>query len=74
MEAYEELMAKMKETIILASAYGVVLWDMETYMPPKGIMLRSEQLSQMGKMLHRMSTEPRVGELLAKIEKKSKDL
>ncbi|MHA2153116.1 MAG: carboxypeptidase M32 [Candidatus Thorarchaeota archaeon] len=74
MEAYDELMAKMKEIIILASVYGVVQWDMETYMPPKGIMLRSEQLSQMGKMLHRMSTEPRVGELLEKIEKKSKDL
>ncbi|MHA2159448.1 MAG: hypothetical protein ACXABE_11155, partial [Candidatus Thorarchaeota archaeon] len=73
MEAYDELLARMKEIIILGSATGVVRWDMETYMPPKGIMLRSEQLSQLGKMLHRMSTEPRVGELLEKIEKKSKD-
>ncbi|MGY5864052.1 MAG: carboxypeptidase M32 [Candidatus Thorarchaeota archaeon] len=74
MEAYDELLAKMKEIIILRSATGVIRWDMETYMPPKGITLRSEQLAQLGKMLHRMNTDPRVGELLEKIEKNPKNL
>lgn len=74
MEAYDELMKRMKELILLGSAAGVVRWDMETYMPPKGIILKSEQLSQMGKMLHRMGTDPKVGELLGIVEKNSRDL
>jgi carboxypeptidase Taq len=73
-EEYEELMSRMKEFILVGSVMGTVHWDMETYMPPKGITLKSEQLSQLGKMLHRMGTDPKVGKLLEKIEKKSKEM
>lgn len=67
-------MSKMREFILLGSAMGIVGWDMETYMPPRGIIQRSEQRAQLGKMLHRMRTDPMIGDLLGKIEKKSSDM
>jgi carboxypeptidase Taq len=74
MEAYDELMNRMKEYLLLYSAAGIVQWDYETYMPPKGLMLRSEQLSIMHQILHRMGTNPEIGKLLDKAEKNSKKL
>ncbi len=74
MEAYDNLMNRMKEIIVLGSATAIVQWDMEAYMPPKGIMLKSEQLSQLSKMIHRMVTDPEVGQLLETVEKGSKAL
>jgi len=74
MEAYDELMGRMKEYILLGSATQLIHWDLETYMPPKGMMLRSEQLSQLYKILHRTSTNPEIGQLLEKIEKASNEL
>ncbi|MFW9794881.1 MAG: carboxypeptidase M32, partial [Candidatus Thorarchaeota archaeon] len=74
MEAYDNLLNRMKEFYLLQSAAGIVHWDMETYMPPKGLMLRSEQLSQLYKMLHRMATEPEIDELLQETEKASKEM
>jgi carboxypeptidase Taq len=68
MEAYENLMQRLKEIFLLHSATSIINWDMETYMPPKGIGLRSEQLSQLYKMLHRMVTDPEIEKLLEKIE------
>ena len=73
-EAYDELMGRMKEYILLGSATQLIQWDLETYMPPKGMMLRSEQLSQLYKILHRTSTDPEIGQLLEKVEKSSKEL
>ncbi|MFW9980953.1 MAG: carboxypeptidase M32 [Candidatus Thorarchaeota archaeon] len=74
MEAYDNLMQRMKDFFLLRSATAIVQWDMEAYMPPKGIMLRSEQLSQLYKMMHRMATDPEIENLLQKIEVASKDL
>ncbi|MFW9893089.1 MAG: hypothetical protein ACFFFO_12840, partial [Candidatus Thorarchaeota archaeon] len=74
MEAYDSLMQRMKDFFLLYTATGIVQWDLETYMPPRGISLRSEQLSQLSKMLHRMATDPEIENLLQKIENASKDL
>jgi carboxypeptidase Taq len=74
MEAYDNLMSRMKEYLLLYSAAGIVQWDYETYMPPKGLILRSEQLSVMHQILHRMGTDPELGKLLDKAEKDSKKL
>lgn len=74
MEAYDDLMKRMKEYIVLTSAYSIVQWDYETYMPPKGLMLKSEQLSLLQQILHRMGTEPEIGSLLDELEKNRKKL
>ena len=66
---YDKLLAKYKELVILQSTVGLVSWDMETKMPPKGINLRSEQLAQLSQIEHRISTAPEIGVLLEKIER-----
>lgn len=64
---YDRLMGKGKEIAILQSAVSIVRWDMETKMPPKGIMLRSQQLALLSRIERRMSTDPEIGRLLEKI-------
>jgi len=67
-------MKRMKEFHLLYSATSIVQWDYETYMPPKGLMLRSEQLGVLQQILHRMVTDKQVGKLLGEAEKNSKNL
>ncbi len=74
MSAYDDLLTRIKEISLLGSAAGIVHWDLETYMPPGGIMLRSEQLATLSKVIHRMSTDPQMGALLANAEKESNSL
>ncbi len=69
MNAYEKLMEKNKEFVIVDSAIGVLYWDMETYLPPKGIEQRSEQVAFLAQLEHKMSTSEEIGKLLAEAEK-----
>jgi carboxypeptidase Taq len=66
---YDQLLAHYKEMTILRTAGDIVYWDMETKMPAKGLELRSEQLSLIGLMTHRMITDPKVGAHLDALEK-----
>ncbi|MHA1289635.1 MAG: carboxypeptidase M32, partial [Candidatus Thorarchaeota archaeon] len=49
-------------------------WDLETNMPPRGLMQRGEQLGLLQKIVHRMGTDPEVGKLIAQCEKDSDSL
>lgn len=69
MTAYQDLMAKFKEMTLIDSATGVIHWDMETHMPPRGIGLRSEQLGTLSTIVHRMAVDPENGKLLDEAEK-----
>jgi carboxypeptidase Taq len=66
---YDELLSRNRSYIVLGGVQGMVEWDMETKMPPKGIGLRSEELSLLSQVSHRMLVDPRIGELLSAIEK-----
>lgn len=66
---YKQLMGLTREVITLGSAASIIYWDMETMMPPKGVNLRSQQLSVLRRMIHRLSTKPEIGTLLSAIEK-----
>jgi carboxypeptidase Taq len=66
---YDQLLARYREMTILRTAGDVVYWDLETKMPPKGLELRSEQLSFIGLKTHQMITDPAVGKHLESIEK-----
>ncbi len=65
--AYNELMGRVREIVVFQSAVSVLHWDMETYMPPRGIVLRSQQLSLLSRIGHRMITSPEIGKLLQRI-------
>src|SRR5512136_491121 len=61
---YKKLMERNKELTILQSIESIMGWDMETMMPPKAINLRSQQLSLLSVIGHKMSTDPETGKLL----------
>ncbi|HPI33748.1 MAG TPA: carboxypeptidase M32, partial [candidate division Zixibacteria bacterium] len=64
-EAYTRLKARMKEIAVIESTGGVLYWDRKSYMPPKGIAHRSEQLAQLTRLSHDWFTAPEVGDWLA---------
>lgn len=66
---YKQLMEKMKEFFVFTSAESIIHWDMETMMPPKAVMLRSEQLALLSRIAHKMITDPAIGRLLEEIQK-----
>ena len=53
---------------VIRSTALVVNWDSETYMPPRGIGLRSEQLAMLDLMAHRELMDPKFVKLLSAIE------
>jgi carboxypeptidase Taq len=66
--AYRELLSKTKDTTILATAGGIIHWDMETKMPPGAIEQRSEQLALMGRLQHKLATDPEIGKLVKNVQ------
>lgn len=68
MDVYEKLMARSKELALLGSATGQIHWDLETYMPPKGVQLRSEQIALLSKIRHEMLVSPETGKLIDQAE------
>ena len=65
---YDELMAKLKELTLLASAGSVLHWDQQTYMPPAGVQLRADQLGVLAGVTHKMFVDPKIGDMLGELE------
>ncbi len=61
---YDTLCLKMKDTMLLSQAQGILAWDNHCYMPEKGITQRSQQLALLSKLIHQWSTDPEIGRLL----------
>ena len=66
--AYDELIAMVRQASLIESTAGLLGWDQETMMPPKGVEHRSRQQAQLASIHHRLATEPRIGDLLAACE------
>ncbi len=67
-EAYDQLVAKLRELHTLASCEALLYWDERTYMPRGGAEARSNQVALLSGMLHEQFTSPEVGELLEAVE------
>ncbi len=67
-DVYKELLSKIEDITVLGTAEGVIHWDMETMMPPGAVEQRSMQLSLLTRIHHQMSTDPKIGKLLASIQ------
>ena len=63
-QAYDELTHNSRELWNIGSIRGLVSWDQQVNMPPKGVAHRAEMLSYLAQEMHRKSTDPRIGELL----------
>lgn len=65
---YSELQRLLRESASLYSVAGLLSWDQETMMPPRGVTARADSLSLVTRLAHQRATDPRIGELLAKCE------
>lgn len=61
---YEKLLEKAKEIKVLKSISTLIDWDQETYMPPKGLSIRSTQKEHLEALIHKEFTSTQFQELL----------
>lgn len=73
-EAYNNLLQIYRNITILQQASAILGWDFETYMPPKGVEQRSEQLALLASLVHERKTDPQIEELIYKIKETEFDL
>jgi carboxypeptidase Taq len=64
--AVAEAVALAREGRLLGSTAAILGWDQETMMPEGGLEHRARQLAQLARLEHGMSTDPRLGEALAR--------
>lgn len=64
LDAVNALRAVDRELQLLEHANALLMWDEETYMPPKSIEERSEQVGLLQSIIHEKLTAPVIAELL----------
>jgi carboxypeptidase Taq len=62
--AYDELRNRLAEISDIAQAGAILHWDQQTMMPPRGAVVRAEQLATLGRIAHDRFIDPEVGRLL----------
>ncbi|MBI5250833.1 MAG: carboxypeptidase M32 [Desulfomonile tiedjei] len=67
-DSYEKISAHSKEMTHLGSAMAILNWDQRTQIPRSGHASRAQVLATMAGMIHKMATDPRVGEWLSILE------
>ncbi|NDH86217.1 hypothetical protein EBY67_04090, partial [bacterium] len=55
-DAYEKLRARGKDLALLGATGGLLGWDQETLLPPKGHSFRAEQSALIAGISHRLAT------------------
>jgi len=53
---FDKLINQAKKMQLLASVEALLSWDQETYMPKEAIVLRTDQLSLIASLVHKMQT------------------
>jgi carboxypeptidase Taq len=66
--AYTELKRRLAEINDLQKARGVLSWDQQTMMPPRGAAVRAEQLATLDGIAHERFTSDEIGRLLDQLE------
>jgi carboxypeptidase Taq len=61
---FANLLEYSRDLYALRSAAGVLAWDQETYMPPKGGEGRARTMAALSRVMHQRFSDPRFGELL----------
>jgi carboxypeptidase Taq len=63
----------MAEIRDLGSVVALLSWDQETYMPPKGLAARAEQLATLQGLQHDRLSAPELGDIIATLESTGPD-
>jgi carboxypeptidase Taq len=67
-DLYKKLLEKYKEIVLLNNITMNIYWDMDTYMPEKGVEQRSEELAIISGLIHEKTIDPEIGALLEEIK------
>jgi carboxypeptidase Taq len=65
---YQKILKRTREISLLSSASKALEWDQSTYMPPRAIAFRAEQLAYLSGRAHRLFTAGAVGDLISECE------
>jgi carboxypeptidase Taq len=65
---YHQLRERAREIALLQSATALLYWDQQTFMPPKALDFRGEQLGYFSGRVHDLFTAPEVGRWLGECE------
>ncbi|MEO1000986.1 MAG: carboxypeptidase M32 [Pseudomonadota bacterium] len=71
--AYDALLAHHARIAALDRVSGLLSWDQEVMMPPKGAEARAEEAGALAAVLHGLRTDPRIGEWLAAVPEETLD-
>lgn len=71
MDAYKTYMGEVWDLAMTASLLG---WDQQTYMPPKGVVERSEQMATLSKLIHEKTVSDEHGKILEELLEYAKTL
>ncbi len=63
-EKYDKLVSIIRDIADIHQATGLLGWDQQTYMPPKGNDARSRQMAVLAGLAHEKHCDPALGELL----------
>lgn len=66
-ERYNEFIRKMRRIADVKYANAVLQWDQETYLPPKGAVLRGQQMATLSEIAHDLFADGSLGSLLAEL-------
>ena len=64
---FAELTRRLSEIHDVEKAAGVLSWDEETKMPPRGAEARAEQRATLNRLAHELQVSPDLGELLEEL-------
>jgi carboxypeptidase Taq len=65
---YQKLIDRSREIALVASAGELLSWDLETYLPRKGVDFRAEQLAHLSGHTHRLFIAKKVGDWISACE------
>lgn len=71
--SYDALIAHVKQTEALSQAQGLLGWDQQAMMPPRGGDQRADQIGALESVIHARRTDPRIGDWLSDIDGGSLD-
>ncbi len=65
---YEQFESYVKELRTLGSVQGILGWDQETYMPPKGSRIRAAQMELLSALTHERLVSNQLGEMIEQLQ------
>ncbi len=66
-QAWQRLRERFEEIEAISQAMGLLEWDHQTHMPPRGAAARGHQLAALAAIQHSKLTDPVIGELLGEL-------